>query len=262
VIEKSLNVSVSTLSRRFVELNVRSSRSTERILRLPTDKTLWRQFEQGAADNIDALPDGAKVLDLGGGRRCIYARAVQPAGRLTLIAVDISPEELAANRDVDECVTADIAKEIPLASASVDLVLSRALLEHVDGVPASIREMARVLKPGGMAMHLVPCRYSLFGMAARVLPFEKLLWLTHKVMPWTRGEVEFPVRYDRCWPQALEEEFRGAGFARVETHITWAQPGYFEAVFPLFLLQAAYEIVLRKLRLRKLASYAIVKAVR
>lgn len=262
MIEKSLTLSVATLSRRIIELNVRSSRSTERILRLPTDKTLWRRFEQSAVESIDALPDGSKVLDLGGGRRCIYAAAVQPAGRLTLIAVDISPEELAANRDVDERVTADIAMEIPVASASVDLVLSRALLEHVDGVPASIKEMARVIKPGGTAMHLVPCRYSLFGIAARVLPFEKLLWLTHKMMPWTRGEVEFPVRYDRCWPQALEEEFRGAGFSKVETLITWAQPGYFEAVYPLFLLQAAYEIVLRKLNLRKFASYAVVIAVR
>lgn len=140
------------------------------------------------------------MLDLGRGRRCVYAPAVQAAGRVKLIAVDFSPEELAANRDVDESLTADIAKEIPMPPASVDLILSRALLEHVVGVPASIREMARVLRPGGVAMHLVPCRYSLFGIAARVLPFDQLLKLTQAIMPWTRRQVEFPVRYDRCWP--------------------------------------------------------------
>lgn len=255
-------MNVSKLPRKIIALNVRMSQSTERYLDLPTDKTLWHRFEQDAAASIAALPDGATVLDLGGGRRCIYASAVQPAGRVRLVAVDISSEELAANRDVDERLTADVAKEIPMSTASVDLVLSRALLEHVVGVPDSIKEMARVLKPGGVAMHLVPSRYSLFGMAARTLPFDQLLKLTHAIMPWTRGQVEFPVWYDHCWPQALEREFRKAGFAEVETWITWAQPGYFEAIYPLFLLHAIYEQIVRRLNLRKFAAYTVVKAIR
>jgi ubiquinone/menaquinone biosynthesis C-methylase UbiE len=238
------------------------SRSTQRYLRLPTDKTLWEEFEDTAAADIAALPDGATVLDLGGGRRCIYASAVQPVGRVRLVAVDISPEELAANQDVDDRLVADIAQQIPVPDASVDLVLSRALLEHVVGVPASIREMARVVKPGGVAMHLVPCRHSLFGIAARALPFDQLLRFTHSVMPSTRGQLEFPVRYDHCWPQALESEFRAAGFSEVKTTITWAQPGYFEAVYPLFLIHAAYEQVLRRLKLRKLAAYVVIRATR
>jgi len=262
LIEKSAQVNVSTWPRRFIDLNVRLSRATEHYFRLPTDKTLWQDFERAAAESIVALPDGAAVLDLGGGRRCIYAYAVQPVGRVKLVAVDISPEELAANEDVDERLTADIAKEIPMPSASVDLVLSRALLEHVAGVPDSIREMARVLKPGGVAIHLVPCRYSLFGIAARLLPFNQLLRLTHSVMPSTRGQIEFPVKYDHCWPEALENEFRKAGFSYVQTSITWAQPGYFEAIFPLFLMHALYERVVRSLNLRKLAAYTLVSAIR
>lgn len=253
---------VSTMPRKVVDFNVRMSRFTERKLHLPTDKTLWHQFEEDAAAAIAALPDGATVLDLGGGRRCVYSFAVRPAGRITLIAVDISAEELAANRDVDRTLAADVGKEIPMPTASVDLILSRALLEHVEGVPASIKEMARVLKPGGRAIHLVPCRYSLFGIAARMLPFEQLLKITHATMPWTKGQVEFPVKYDHCWPEALEIEFRTAGFSNVETGITWAQPGYFEAIYPLFLLHAIYEQVVRLLNLRKLAAYVEVQATR
>ena len=79
--------------------------------------------------------------------------------------------ELAANGDVAETPAADVAAALPLPDASADLILSRALLEHVHGVPAAIGHMARVLQPGGVALHLVPCRYSLFGMAARLLPF-------------------------------------------------------------------------------------------
>ena len=50
--------------RAVIDANVKWSRATERRLRLPTDKTLWRRFEREAAALIRALPDGATVLDL------------------------------------------------------------------------------------------------------------------------------------------------------------------------------------------------------
>jgi predicted RNA methylase len=63
------------------------------------------------------LPEGAAVLDLGGGRRCRYADAVAPPGRVRLIAVDIAPEELAANTDVAETCVAEVAAGLPLPDA-------------------------------------------------------------------------------------------------------------------------------------------------
>lgn len=248
--------------RTVIDANIRWSRATEQRLRLRTDKTLWQKFEREADSLIRALPDGATVLDLGGGRRCVYADSVQPRGRVKLIAVDISPQELALNKDVSETCVADVAAGLPMPTASVDAILSRALLEHVADVPAAIRHMGRVLKPGGVALHLVPCRYSLFGIAARLLPFGPLVRLVHLIMPWTRGQVEFPVHYDHCYPQALEREFRAAGFSSVESSITWAQPGYFEAAYPIFLLHALYEWVIRRLQLRKLAAYTVIRATR
>jgi ubiquinone/menaquinone biosynthesis C-methylase UbiE len=248
--------------RAVIDANVRWSQATERRLRLPTDSTVWHRFEREAEALIRGLPDGAVVLDLGGGRRCVYARAVDPPGRVKLVAIDISPEELALNNDVTETHVADVAASLPMPDASADLILSRALLEHVNGVPAAIRHMARVLRPGGVALHFVPCRYSLFGMAARLLPFRPLLWLTHTVMPHTRGAVGFPVHYDHCYPQALQHEFRTAGFADVQLETSWACPGYFLAVYPLFLFQALYEQAVRRMRLQRLAAYTLVRAVR
>jgi SAM-dependent methyltransferase len=248
--------------RAIIDANIRWSRATERRLQLPSDTPLWRQFEREADALIRGLPDKSVVLDLGGGRRCVYAGAVDPPGRVKLIAIDVSPEELELNADVSETHVADVATGLPLPDGSVDLVLSRALLEHVDGVTAAIRHMARVLRPGGVALHFVPCRYSLFGTAARLLPFRQLLWLTHRVMPDTRGAVGFQVHYDHCYPQALAREFRAAGFSTVEFETTWACPGYFEAVYPLFLIHGLYEQALRRLRLQRLAAYTMVRAVR
>lgn len=246
--------------RGVIDANVRLSRATERRLRLPADGVIWRRFEAEAERLVCALPDGAVVLDLGGGRSCLYAHAVNPPGRLRLIAVDISPEELALNTDVTETCVADVATGLPMPDASVDLVLSRALLEHVDGVPEAVKHMARVLKPGGAALHFVPCRYSLFGIAARLLPFGPLVKVTRKLSPWSH--VGFRIHYDHCYPQALEREFQAAGFSNVELAISWACGGYFRGIYPLYILHALYEQTVRRLGIRRLAAYVIVRAVR
>jgi SAM-dependent methyltransferase len=179
-----------------------------------------------------------------------------------VIAVDISPEELAMNTEASETCVADVSSELPFPPGSVDLIISRALLEHVKGVPSAVEQMAKVLKPGGVAVHLIPCRFSLFGVAARLMPFGPLLRLTHLVNPETRGQVEFPVVYDHCWPQALERAFLSAGFREAHCEITWACPGYFEAVFPLFVLHTIWEWTIRTFRVRSLAAYVVISASR
>ncbi len=249
--------------RTVTNTNVKMSRATERRLRLPSEGLIWHSFKAQAAELIRATTDGAVVLDLGGGRTCIYAKEVDPPGRVRLIAIDILPEELALNADVDETCVADVAKHLPIPDGFADLILSRALLEHVNGVPAAIHEMARVLRPGGVALHLVPCRYSIFGIGARLLPFGPLLRLTLRFAPWFRDEnFGFPVHYDHCYPSALEQEFREAGFSDVQLQVSWACESFFVGIYPLYLLHALYEQVVRRLRIRRLASYTVVRAVR
>lgn len=248
------------LARRVIDANVRLSRATERRLRLPTDKTLWQAFGREVHQLIGAQPDGATIVDLGGGRRCVFHHALRP--ELELIAVDIDAHELALNEYATRKVVADVSRELPLPDRSVDLLVSRAVLEHVEDVGAAAHHMARVLKPGARTVHLVPARYSLFGIAARLLPFKPLSWLLHTVMPWTIDQVGFDVHYDRGWPAAMNRTFRQAGFREVKVDVTWAQPGYFEAVYPLFLGQALYEAVVRRLNVRPLAAYMVVQAVR
>ena len=172
----------------------------------------------------------------------------------------MSAEELEENAEVDEVHVADVATSLPFADASVDLVVSRAVLEHVADVPAAARNIGRVVKPGGRTMHFLPGRYAPFAVAARVLPFGPLLRLLHAVLPWSRGQVEFDVHYDHCFPEALEQAFHEAGFSRVETDVCWASPGYFEWFVPAFLAHAVYEKALRTLGARRMASYVIVRA--
>ena len=65
-------------------------------------------------------------------------------------------------------------KTIPLPDASVDVVFSQQVIEHVtdDALEAYYREEGRVLKPGGLAVHYVP---------HRLVPFDSHTgtWLIH-----------------------------------------------------------------------------------
>ncbi len=157
---------LATCLRWIVDANIKLSCSTAEALGSPTDKTFWRAFESRVQSDIRALPDGATVVDVGGGRRCVYHHALRPA--LNLVAVDISAEELALNEHANEIVVADVSRELPLRSGSADLIVSRAVLEHVPDVAAAATNMVAALKPGGKTLHFLPCRYSLFAIAARI----------------------------------------------------------------------------------------------
>jgi SAM-dependent methyltransferase len=49
-----------------------------------------------------------------------------------------------------------VAEALPLPDGSIDLVLSRQVLEHVPDLPAGARECLRVLAPGGLCYHNMP----------------------------------------------------------------------------------------------------------
>ena len=247
--------------RRLFDANVRVSRRLDRRIN-PDHGDLHRAFYAAVRDEMARLPEGSVVADLGGGRQCAYIDCLPAEHSLRVVAVDISADELAANTDVAESRVANVAEELPFADGEVSLVLSRFLLEHVDGVPAAAAHMGRVLAPGGVALHFLPCRFSTFATATRLLPFGFLLALLHRVSPETRGTVEFDVFYDHCYPQALEKAFHDAGFRRVEVRVEYVSTSYYWPVLPIFLLVAAYERLVRKADARSLAAYLMVYAER
>jgi SAM-dependent methyltransferase len=180
----------------FFAGNARFARALERRLGLESDQAFYDQFERATETAVRELGDRATVVDVGGGRSCAFAAVIPRDRGIRIVAVDISPEELARNSDVDETRVADVAQGLPFGVGEVDLVVTRTLLEHVNGVAPAVRHIGRILKPNGTTLHLIPGRYSLFGLAARLLPFGPLKWLLHAVRPETRGQVEFPVYYD------------------------------------------------------------------
>jgi ubiquinone/menaquinone biosynthesis C-methylase UbiE len=240
--------------------SLRMSTAMERRGWVESDQPLWRSFEDSVRGALAEVPDGGVFVDVGGGRNCVYADAVPRERGVELVSVDISAEELAHNAVADRTVVANIAESIPFADAEVDLLVSRVVLEHVDGVPGAIGHMARVVKPGGRTIHFVPGRFATFAIAARLLPFKPLLRLLHFAVPGSVGVVEFDVHYDRTDPVALERLFREAGFRDVRVTWTAAQADYYKTFAPAYLLIVAYQTLVRALGLRRLAAYVVVDA--
>ncbi|MFI8441872.1 class I SAM-dependent methyltransferase [Streptomyces rochei] len=101
------------------------------------------------------LSDGARVLDAGCGTgRALppLRAAVGPSG--LVVGADLTPAMLQAavraGRDRDgRLLLADVAA-LPLHSRSLDAVFAAGLVAHLPDPPANLRELARVVRPGGV----------------------------------------------------------------------------------------------------------------
>jgi demethylmenaquinone methyltransferase/2-methoxy-6-polyprenyl-1,4-benzoquinol methylase len=93
---------------------------------------------------VSRLPQG-RLLDLGAGT----GAANEIFGERDVVALDPAPEMLALNQLGARVVA--VGESLPFADESFDAVFSAYVFRNLDSVEATMREVARVLKPGGMA---------------------------------------------------------------------------------------------------------------
>lgn len=125
------------------------ARAADWEVRFPDDGPAYAAAAAGMG-----LRPGDSVLDAGCGTgRALTAlrEAVGPQG--TVLGADLTPEMLAAavrgGRDaVGALLLADVAR-LPLRTECLDAVFAAGLIAHLPEPAANLRELARVVRPGG-----------------------------------------------------------------------------------------------------------------
>jgi len=130
------------------------------------------------------IPLDANVVDVGTGTGA-NLRLLKQMGYERVTGIDPSEDAArwCAEKGLGNVRAGDI-RALPLADASVDLLLATDVIEHVAEDEQAVAEICRVLRPGGTALITVPAFSSLWGLQDikshhyrryRMAPFLRLL---------------------------------------------------------------------------------------
>ena len=124
---------------------------------------------------IRRLPDIATIVDLGCSTGYLLEEIRASHPQATLIGIDLVASGLKKAHALvpDARLLQADACDLPLADGSVDAVVSANLLEHIPDDGRALAEIARVLRPGGPAVLIVPSGPGTYDYYDRFLGHER-----------------------------------------------------------------------------------------
>lgn len=197
------------------------------------------------------------LLDAGCGRTAPILKKFEGKCK-RLIGVDLEAPD---NIDGIEYIQGNIAA-INLPDSSVDVVISRAVLEHVKEPLSVFKEINRILKPGGKFIFLVPNLFDYVSLISMVVPnkFHKIM--VSKMEGRNIDDV-FPAYYKANTYSSIHKLCQQSSF-----NITYFKYlGQYSSMFMfnafLFLLATAYEKLISKFHVfRFLRGWLLVDVVK
>lgn len=111
-------------------------------------------------ETLEAIPVSPSTLldyGCGQGKWTELLHGMYPSAAITGVDVSAVAVERASQKHPDCSFLAFDGEHAPLADASFDLVFSFHVLEHVLDIHQSIRDISRLLRPGGYACIIFPC---------------------------------------------------------------------------------------------------------
>lgn len=159
-----------------------------------------------------AIGPGRRWLDVGCGTGALCAAILDRCAPSALSGVEPSAGFLEAARaslGSRAALHQGTATAIPLADASVDVVVSGLVLNFVQDPGAAVREMRRVARSDGGVVAAYVWDY------AGKMELMRHFWdAATEVLPEAAG-MDQGLRYPVCHPEALQELFAGAGLQEV-----------------------------------------------
>jgi SAM-dependent methyltransferase len=164
-------------------------------------------------DWLDALP-GRTWLDVGCGTGALAASITAHAAPACVVAIDQSADFVAhAEEQIDDRRVVFLvgdATSLPLAGASVDVVVSGLVLNFVPDPLAAVSELRRVARPGGTIAAYV------WDYADGMQPI-RAFWDAAIELDASARDADEAVRFPLCDPDQLQNLFAEAGLSDVST---------------------------------------------
>jgi SAM-dependent methyltransferase len=103
---------------------------------------------------------------------------------------------------------------LPFEDGSFDIVVSTSVLEHVRNLDQTMAEICRVLKPGGVAMHIMPTKYYMPSEPHIFVPLANFFWPhcpTWWLALWALLGLRIPSQKELTWRETVAQnrEFLG-----------------------------------------------------
>ena len=207
----------------------------------PPDLHPYRVFEREV--ELHLLPQHT-LLDAGCGRTAPVLTKFRGRAR-RLIGIDLVEFDQGI-ADV-ELINGDLG-HIETRSESVDIVMSRSVMEHVADPASVYAEIHRVLRPGGYFIFLTPNLLDYASIIAK--------WVPNRLHPWIVSRTEgrapedvFPVCYRTNTRRAVYRWARASGFEVLTFRYLGQYPSYFMFNGFLFLLATAYEKMISRIEM-------------
>lgn len=148
-------------------------------------------------------------------------------------------------------------EQLPLRSESIDLVISRSVMEHLQDPLTVWKEVRRVLKPDGRFVFLTPNLLDYVSLVAKLVPNR----LHPAIVRFAEGRQEqdvFPTVYRSNTPRAIRKLCWEAGFEEPSVEYLTQYPSSLCFSRIAFLMGVGYERLVRIRPLRFLQPWLLV----
>ncbi|MGX9789850.1 class I SAM-dependent methyltransferase [Mycobacterium sp. MMS18-G62] len=241
---------MSDFLRRFVHANVALSNRIEPSIVKKT--AAYARYREAGTALLQREPEC--VLDVGAGKHWPFSPSLK-GQKMQLIGFDVDIAEMAENSLLDHKLSGDACETLGVADESVDLIMGRAVVEHLHDTASFLTNANRALREDGHLIVTFANKNAPFAVFNRILPQPVSQWLLTHLVPGAVGVLGFKTFYNRASFDEFKQSLIDAGFDIEEEYASYFSSGYYRFFFPVFLAALALDYLFYALGDPRLASY-------